>query len=173
MLGFLLLRHGMIPVAVLIFTVLIGIALGILVDYRILLVAFMLLCIVGPGMMAWLYFWYAMKPGYAFNSLPHILEIDSDGEMTAHIRIAKLDDEDKAKSDPDTENSERKEEPEYRIKALPEAGRASLQVWGRGVALVSPEGAIMIPDSAFADTAAFNKFIDEWRAAAEDLSPMR
>lgn len=57
----------------------VGIALGIVLDIRILLVALLLICVVIPMVMMLLYYNLALRRECAVNVLPHQLRIDDDG----------------------------------------------------------------------------------------------
>lgn len=95
--GYILYFHGLWAMGITAVLIIAAFALGFWLDLRILIVGFMLLCLVVPMLMAWYYFYYALRPLTAFNVLPHTLtlthrgiqmqiyaygEANSDGEPT-------------------------------------------------------------------------------------------
>lgn len=74
-LRYLILKEGMVSIAIFLTLALAALALGIFVDLRWLVTFFMLTCLIAPMGIAFLYIFYALKPLYAFNTLPHTISI--------------------------------------------------------------------------------------------------
>lgn len=56
-----------------------GITLGIIVDIRWLLIVLMFVCIICPGLLAFLYYFHGMKRGCYVNTIPHRIVITEEG----------------------------------------------------------------------------------------------
>ena len=56
-----------------------GIALGITVDLRWLVVGLLIVCVVAPTLLAFLYYYYGLQRGCFVNTLPHRIVIADDG----------------------------------------------------------------------------------------------
>lgn len=142
LLGLLMMRWGFYPLLAAFTFFLAGVALGIFLDIRWLIVAFMVLCIVIPALVAFIYFWYALKPLCSFNILPHTLRSTPDG-IEVRIRVnAPISKEDSSKKsveqeeDPaDKSKAQVKEgkEPEYRTILIPRSQMQPPQIYGSGL----------------------------------------
>lgn len=131
-----LLRHGFLTIAVLALLFLSGILLGIFVDIRALVVAFMILCIVAPMAMALLYIRYCMHPRFVFNSLPHTLRVDG---PSLRVRI-------RTSYDPVEDDKDQDKQPEYREIAIPLADLQVPQSCSDGLLyLLRGGGAVIVP----------------------------
>lgn len=91
----------------------VGIALGIVLNIRILLVALLLICVVIPMVMMMLYYNLALRRECAVNVLPHQLRIDEDGiAAILYIRNHVKDSEDN--SEKEVANEDKAEEISHR-----------------------------------------------------------
>ncbi|MDE6028054.1 MAG: hypothetical protein K2G23_08290, partial [Muribaculaceae bacterium] len=72
-------RHGQGWLFGGVFLFMVSLILGVLVDYRILAIAFLLVCIVAPGLMLILYYNYGMKGENFINVIDHRIEIENAG----------------------------------------------------------------------------------------------
>ena len=102
MLTVLFLQHGM-PWTVIAFAGIIAfIITGAIADYRFFLLALIWIFLFVPLVMAFLYFYFGMKPLTAFNAIPHKI-IFSPGEIEVRI-----------KEEPEEEKLENSEENKYK-----------------------------------------------------------
>lgn len=64
-----------------------GMAAGIICDLRWIIVAFMLLCIVVPMQLSFMYFYHALRPVTAINATPHKIRFTADGMLiSAYVK---------------------------------------------------------------------------------------
>lgn len=94
-LTYLALRYAFWPALAAICLFFLSIALGIFVDIRWIAMSFILLCLIAPMGSAYLYFWHALKPATAYNTLPHTLSHD---EVAIILRLRLSPDEEELES---------------------------------------------------------------------------
>lgn len=113
-LSILAMRYAFWPLLATLSLFLLFLTLGIFVDLRWAVVAFMILCIVIPMLGAFLYIWHALKPVTALNTLPHeICETGDSFLLTIYIPPLKTDDDSSQLSE--TSSSDKKEK-EWELK---------------------------------------------------------
>lgn len=70
--------HGVTWIAAMGIVLLVSVAISVFHDVRWLVVTFMLVCIVIPVLMVFVYFYYGLKPATVTNILPHKLRFEKD-----------------------------------------------------------------------------------------------
>ena len=151
-----------------------AIVMALLGDWRWAIVAMMICLILIPGVMAILYFRYALDPGVFFNGLTHKLSV-GDGMLRVHL-IYSLKDGDEESSDEKTNDSADMGE-ESKTSAEELTGKRIIEwpldrVEGYDILLTSvvfklgrdeerkgSGGWIWLPQSAFAGKGEFEKFV--------------
>ncbi|MDE7381863.1 MAG: hypothetical protein K2N03_07045 [Muribaculaceae bacterium] len=101
LISYLLMKEGLLWIIILGTIVLMATVLCIFVDIRFLAVSMLCITVIAPLGLAYFYFYYALKPLYAFNVLPHKINYSQDS-LSVIIRTTppplyiedKTDDED-------------------------------------------------------------------------------
>lgn len=125
-----------------------GIALSIMVDLRWLVITLLIVCIVMPMVLAFLYYYYGLKRGCYVNTVPHRIVMTDEG-LAARLVIP-LRDEDIA------ENDEEQGEARYRTRdeLFPYSSLRPFTIGSNSAIIpLSGKGAgfLWIPADAFAD----------------------
>lgn len=120
-LTYLLMREGFLILLFLGTLTLLSIVLSIFVDLRFIAIAFLIIAVITPMVIAYLYFYHALKPLISFNVLPHTVT-KAKGDLLITIRISFAKNE---SSDSDTnkiterENLPKHEEGQFRKITIP------------------------------------------------------
>lgn len=83
--------YGWGPVAVTLIVSIPALAAGIFLDIRWLIVFFLVICVVSPMVLAFIFIFHGLRPSTASNLTPHTIEINKDG---IHISIYRSTEED-------------------------------------------------------------------------------
>ncbi len=78
--------YGWGPLAIGLILLIPALAAGILFDIRWLIVFFLLICVVAPMILAFLFFYHGLRPSTASNLLPHSVEVSDDGIAVSSYR---------------------------------------------------------------------------------------
>lgn len=161
-------RHGsswLIGCVALIF---VSIFLGIVLDYRIFLLALIIVCLVAPAMMMILYFNYGLKGLNYINVIDHKVAV---GEGMVNITLYGRKD-DAISEDNESEAEEEQSEPmqEIRTYSFP-PDRLGGFTLGSDYALFSfspaSDGFLYVPVSAFTDIEMFSEFVERLAGGKE------
>lgn len=142
---------------------LMAVVLGLLVDWRCFLIALMMVLLICPAVMAWLYFYYGLRPECFINVMPHYISRRPDGiSVTMLKRQPKdLEDDNEGKDSEETEEDAEYEEVDYSFNFC-DIRRKNYIVGNDGVTfpLVGKyRGFLWIPEDAFADAEEFINFV--------------
>lgn len=147
-------RHAFWPALLILILFFASIAVGIFVDYRWIAMAFILLCLVLPMIAAFLYFWYALKPATAFNTLPHTLSLTQDALIVRMRVIPPVEEEDAPHDEGLQEESgdDQAPEDEFREVSFPINRISSFELWTGGYILnigeKGSDGFLIVPASS-------------------------
>lgn len=172
MTSLLLMTHAVPTLTILGVLTALSIAAAVLVDVRAVIIAFMILCLVLPMVMAFVYFYHALAPATALNLLPHSLRVvDQTLEITLYQAVQSAAEEAQApqSSEPEYEpECEPECEPEYepfRTVSYPLRWMQRYTVGATYVVMpvrsdTRSYGWLYLPLSAFDSAAALKQFID-------------
>lgn len=126
--------------------------LAVIGGWRWCVVALMLVFLIAPMLMAYLYFAYALRPEIFFNPQMHTAEV-ADGKLNIHIALRP----DKVEDDKSTEEGS---EPEWRSVsfALSEIGQYSVGMDSVRIP-IGNKGWLWLPKRAFPDDRHFRQFL--------------
>ncbi len=71
--------HGTWPIALILVLILVAVVLAFAFDSRFAIVALMVVFLIAPLAMAWLWLYWGLRPEYRFNVAWHTLRLDPDG----------------------------------------------------------------------------------------------
>lgn len=150
-------RHGQIWIFGGFFLIIVAIILGFAVDYRLFILALLLVCLVAPALLMVMYYNYGLKGENFLNVLDHRIEIDQDC-ITLLLRV-----KGEADSDPDgQEQKERNEKEEWRDYVYPFSSFGNYSVGKDYVVfpmLKPKEGFLYLPVEAFFNQEEFSEAV--------------
>lgn len=166
-------RHGQGWLLAGMMLVMVSLILGVLVDYRIFILAFIVICLLGPAMMMLLYFNYGMKGENYLNVIDHRLEI-GEKELTVWLLIKSLPKEGEKGENPDEEVGEDRalDEEVWRSMVWPLSSFGPYTVGKDYVIfpfIIQGSGFLYLPREAFADDEDFAEAV-RIIAAGRDVS---
>lgn len=141
-----------------------AVLLGIFLDLRWIIIALMIVFIVSPMILSFLFFYYGMNPISVINSPPHQLEFDENGIM-ASIFTQTATSQPKEEADID-DKSPHHQKDKYEKKSERAISYSSIYSYIVGTSDViirshsSGEGFLIIPLKAFNDNKRFIRAID-------------
>lgn len=158
MTSLLLMTHAVPTLTILGVLTALSIAAAVLVDVRAVIIAFMILCLVLPMVMAFVYFYHALAPATALNLLPHSLRVvDQTLEITLYQAVQSAAEEAHQSSEPEYEP--------FRTVSYPLRWMQRYTVGATYVVMpvrsdTRSYGWLYLPLTAFDSAAALKQFID-------------
>lgn len=149
MFSVLFMQNGFLWLMIAIFGIIVFIALGITIDPRFFILALIWLFMITPLGVAFLYFFYGMKPLTAFNSIPHKL-IFSDSSIK--VRLLEYDKE-----------GNEKENPEKKDYEVAKNSFTGMKTGGDYILLFfNKEGWLYLPVASFASLNEFKEIVESY-----------